>query len=288
MSSVVITGAGGFLGRRLVPRLAGTVEVVAVARESVPGLSRVTPIAADLGPGWTVALPSHADGVVWLAQSRRYREFPDGAHDMFRVNEAALFDLLDWARRSGVQRLVYASTGSVYAASSAPLAETAPTLPSSFYAASKLNGEHLVSQYAGEFEVVIARIFGLYGSGQTGMAMAAIVEAVAQCRPVELTDGVGMTLTPLHVDDAAAIMEQLLRVELPEPLLVVNVAGVERVTLADVARETGRLLGIAPVIRSRSGEAPALIADVAKLRALLPGMMFKPLRAGLAETLRVS
>ena len=59
-------------------------------------------------------LPSHIDGVLHLAQSHAYRDFPAGAVDMFRVNVASTASLLEYARRAGASRFYLASTGSVY------------------------------------------------------------------------------------------------------------------------------------------------------------------------------
>jgi nucleoside-diphosphate-sugar epimerase len=258
--------------------------VTAVQRRPLEAVGRmVHSVPADLGPGWTRVLQRDADVVVWVAQSRRYREFPDGAEDMFRVNEAALYDLLEWSREHGVRRLVYASSGSVYAPSTEPLSESSPIAPRTFYAATKLNGEQLVRQYAGVFEVVILRLFALYGPGQRSLAVANVMEAVLNGDVVGLSGGVGMTFTPLYVADAASVVESLLRRPLPANCLVTNVAGSEVVTLADVAQETARQTGKSVVLQPTGGVAATLIADTGLLRSLLPAFRARPLSAGIAE-----
>jgi UDP-glucose 4-epimerase len=281
---VVVTGASGFLGRRVVRRLSRDYDALAVSRgggDSVPG---VTIVHRDLSAGWTAALPERADAVIWLAQSRRYREFPGGAGDMFSVNVAALFEALEWARRSGVRRFLYASTGSVYAPADGPLAEDAPVAAATFYAATKLSGEQLARQYAGFFEILIGRVFGMYGPGQTDMAMARIIDAGAAGRPVRLRGGIGMELTPLYVDDAAELLARLIEVRLPENPLVVNLAGPEATTLAAVAAAAAAGSGREVELVAEPGEPARLTADTRRLRALLPDLAFHELAAGIAAT----
>lgn len=281
---VLVAGASGFLGRRAVPVLARQADVWAVVRTAGTQPPGAEAVVADLAPGWTARLPE-AGTVVWLAQSRRYREFPGGAADMFRVNEAAFFELLEWARTRGVDRVVYASSGSVYAPGSGPWREESPTAATTMYTATKLNAERLLAQYAGCFACVTARVFSVYGPGQQGMALASVAGAAYAGRPVTLTEGTGMRCTPVFVDDAAAIFAALAQMALPANPLVVNVAGPEVVTLADVARIAASLTGREPVIERGAGQAPAVIADTTRLRGMFPDLVFHDLAAGLAATL---
>ncbi len=281
---VVVIGAGGFIGARVTARLAGRHEVLAVVRRAGTDMTGVTYLTADLGPDWTHVLPDAADVVIWLAQSRRYREFPAGAPDMFRVNESALFAALEWARERGVRRFIYASTGSVYAPASSPLTEASPIGASSFYAATKLNGETLAVQYGGLFEVVIGRVFGVYGPGQAGMAVARVIEAAASGRTVPLTAGIGMELTPLFVDDAAEIFVRLVSAPLPSSPLIVNIAGPEATTLGAIAEMAARASGEQAELIHEAGDPARIIADIGTLRALLPDLMFHGLADGVAAT----
>ena len=132
---VLVTGATGFLGRHVLPVLAERHKVVAMARRPVEGFETVV---ADLTDEFE--LPAGLDAVVHLAQSRRYREWPEGAADMYAVNVHATFRLL---ARAGAGRFVYASTGGIYAPSPAPLREDDPVAPSGFYPRSKLAAEVL-------------------------------------------------------------------------------------------------------------------------------------------------
>ena len=265
---VLVTGATGFLGRHLLPALAGRHEVVALARRPVDGYETVV---ADLAGDFPV--PDGLDAVVHLAQSRRYREWPDGADDMYAVNVEATFRLLGRA-----ERFVLASTGGVYAPSREPLREDGPLAPAGFYPRSKLAAELL----AGPYGAVILRPFFIYGPGQEGMLIASLAARVQAGEEVVVQGDPGIRVTPVHVDDAVRAV--VAAVELGEPATV-NVAGAEAVTLTDLVRLLAELDGREPRIRHAEGGGGDLVADIGRMRELLGVTPAVSLRQGLAGVL---
>jgi UDP-glucose 4-epimerase len=87
--------------------------------------------------------------------------------------------VLEAAADAGVRRVVYASSSSVYGgAEQLPTPETAPTLPRSPYAVSKLTGEHYCRVFAELYglETVALRYFNVYGPRQRpDSAYAAVI-----------------------------------------------------------------------------------------------------------------
>lgn len=273
MEEILVTGAHGLVGSHLVPLLAAGRRVHAVARgaaaESAPN---VVPLAADLSQPFAPGLlPETLDGVVWLAQSSRFRDFPEGAADMFAVNLAQLQAVLDHARRAGAKSFVYASTGSVYAPSDAPLTEESATgAPGAlgYYAASRLAAELLVATYAPLMNVAILRFFFVYGRGQKrDMLIPRLVDSVREGRPVALQGESGLRLDPLNARDAAAACEAALGLT---GFHIVNVAGPEPLSIRDICDRAGQALGTAPRYQIDEGAAaPAMTADIARMERLL-------------------
>jgi len=271
MSRLLVTGASGLLGARFVALAASQGhEVCAVGRSAPePPQPNVRPIAMDLAcPLDRSALPPQIDAVLHLAQSRRFREFPDGAGDVFAVNVARTAELLDYAHGAGATHFVLASTGGVYAPSAEPLTEdSALATKPGFYPASKRAAELLAHPYAGLMTVAILRFFFIYGAGQgSDMLMPRLVASVREGRPIQLQGDDGLSLNPVHVDDAAAAV--LAATEMEESATV-NVAGPSTVTLREIAGLIGAELGVEPRFELDEGSAPSLVADTARMRRVL-------------------
>jgi UDP-glucose 4-epimerase len=233
--NILITGSAGFIGRAL------TEKLLQSSGHTIYGIDR-TPLKIDherykavqvdvTKPGWTEHLNFPVDIVIHLAQSSRYREFPQGAPDMFRVTVQATFELLEWSRRKNIKKWLYSSTGNVYRPSSKLLNEEDHCDPVTMYAATKLCAEHLALQYRPFFLVHILRLFGVYGPGQTGMTIPNMIERVRTGEEIVLAQGMGLYFTPLYITDCVRMFEKLLFFE---NHLLCNLSGSERVHLGQV------------------------------------------------------
>src|SRR5262249_48165624 len=130
--------------------------------------------------------PANIDAVIHLAQSRQYREFPDGAGNMFGVNLEATARLLEYARRAASRHFILASTGTVYEPFDRPLNENPPLRPNSYYGATKAAAELLVGAYERFFPGVALRIFSPYGSGQRDRMIPNLVARMQRNEAVRL------------------------------------------------------------------------------------------------------
>lgn len=263
MRRVVVTGAGGLLGRHLLPLLAERCDVHASGARAAPN---VTPLALDLtGPLDLAGLPERYDVLIHLAQSRRFREFPEGADDMFRVNVAAPLALIDHAREAGARHFIHASTGGVYAPATDPLAEDAAlAVDPPFYPATKLAIELLARGYARSLTVVALRYFFIYGPGQReDMLVPRLIGNVRSKRPVAIRADGGLRINPVHAADAARATAAAMDLS---DSAAINVAGPDVLSVRDICELVGRRLGIAPVYEVQPGDGGALIGDTARMR----------------------
>ncbi|PIS35545.1 MAG: hypothetical protein COT36_01840 [Parcubacteria group bacterium CG08_land_8_20_14_0_20_38_56] len=84
------------------------------------------------------------------------------------INTRGTLNLLHSAYCNGVDKFIYSSTSSVYSEPPEylPVDENHPTLPPTFYGASKLGGELYCRVYSKAMNVVVLRYCGAYGVGQ--------------------------------------------------------------------------------------------------------------------------
>jgi UDP-glucose 4-epimerase len=283
---LLLTGASGFLGQALLRRArdAGW-EVTALGR-TAPAGARLVP--ADLAaPGSLRAALDALGGarfeaILHLAVSRRHRDFPDGALDMFQVNAAAAAELLDFARRGGAARAVFGSTGTVYGAGDTR--EDAFHRPRSYFAASKLFADALCDLYRGLLPVAVLRFYAPYGPGLSDRLLTDLAARVREGRALTLpAEGPGLAFATTWVEDALATIEAALAGSWNE---TVNVAAPEVWTIESAGHLLGELLGRAPRFeRGAAPAAPRLVPDLARLGALMPGRRFVGLREGLPRML---
>lgn len=171
---ILITGASGLLGSYLTPLLSLEHEVFAMSRHQVTGARKTIPI--DLSTAWDdTMLPTQIDVVIHLAQSSEYRNFPEGALDVFNVNLSTTAKLLNYAAASGAHRFILASSGGIYRSGVSPITEKSDILgPSELnnYFASKLASEIFAGTYRGFMGVNVLRIFFMYGKNQRDLTPA--------------------------------------------------------------------------------------------------------------------
>jgi UDP-glucose 4-epimerase len=265
---VLVTGATGFVAPHLLRRLvAGGHDAVALGHDvaRLPSGDGITPVVVDLSAPIDADAVPEFEAVVHLAQANV--PFPDGAHDLFRVNVASTLELLELARRCGASRFVYASSGSVYGLGEGAVAEDDPRRAEDFYGVTKRSGELLVGAYRDRVGTAILRFFAPYGPGQTARLIPGLIARVTAGEPVVLREGGRPRMTPIYVTDA---VEAIVRSLESDDHLLLNVAGDETVSIRELAERIGGVVGREPVFEEQEGTvAGDLIARNERLHELL-------------------
>lgn len=266
---IIVTGSSGLLGKCLVFRLAQFGhDVVCLSRCPLIDLPNgVTNIVLDFSTEWSIDnLPSDVDVIIHLAQSAKFRDFPDEALDVFDVNINSTVRLLDYAKRTGVKKFIYASSGGVYGNGSHAFKENSPIIQAGklgFYLGSKACGEILVQSYSSEFQVGIIRPFFMYGPGQNrSMLIPRLFDSVKNNREIIIQGESGIKINPVHVSDAADAVLQLL---VSGHSSVYNIAGPDVLSIKDICDSIGSYLGIDPVYKRSDIIALDLIADISAM-----------------------
>lgn len=261
--SILVTGATGFIGTRLVEALRHERGVIALARGPQPELEGVTWLNQDLARPLLLG-DVQPELVIHLAHANT-----TDPEKLMAVNAGGTEALLAFAKTVGLERFILASTANVYGFGSRPFSET-DTTPSggSAYAMSKVMAEEAAWKYRNDFDVEILRLGTPYGKGQQERRMIpTIVDRVRRGKPVTLNNGVGNPrVTPIYVDDLVSIILQL---TFMPGSRILNVAGDEHCSVRDLAERAGELFGIPPVFED--ADAPGvgdLMLDTTCMRSL--------------------
>jgi UDP-glucose 4-epimerase len=291
MRRVCITGGAGFIGSNLADRLgADGVEVVVLdnfrsgRREFLAGAlarGKVRLVEGDVldaaaleeafeGCDWVFHLQANADVREGLSHPRRDLE----------QNTIATANVLEAMRATGVGRIVFTSTGSIYGEPELfPTPEDAPfPIQTSLYGASKAAGEGLIAAYGAGygFTGVICRLVSILGERYTHGHLFDFYRALRRdpSRLVVLGDG-RQEKSYLYVQDCVDAMLLAAARHRDEPgAHIYNVGSEETVTVEDSIALLCAHLGLEPRIeptggpRGWIGDSPLIRLDTSRLRSI--------------------
>jgi UDP-glucose 4-epimerase len=296
---VLVTGAEGFIGSHLARRLAG--EGARVSGLVRPGadLSRLDGLEGkidlhplDIREGEALARLAgdlRPRLVFHLAAVTDPSRSPAGLERCLAVNFSGTLNLLRALENLSCERLVAVDTAEIYGRNPAPFREEMPPDPVSPYSLSKAAATLLCRTWAAAygFPVTVLRLFLVYGPGQgEERFLPQLIEAGLSGRPLKMTPG-EQTREYTYIDDA---VEGLLRAaRRGPPGEVINLGSGEEVSLGDLARMTGEILGREIVINPerlpyRDNEIRRFVGDHGKAAGLLGWRPAVSLPEGLART----
>ncbi len=292
---VLVTGAGGFVGRWLVPRLLADGHEVVGTRlpgETPPGFlaepdrRRVRWIPLDLRDTTSVkaAVAGQFEAVVHLAalaSGAEARRDPGTAWEVNAAGTARLTDALGALKAAGAADplVLLVSTAEVYGcAREARLrTEDDPPAPCSPYAASKLGAEIAALEAARRtgLRVIVVRAFPHTGPGQSDRyvvpAFARRLKAAKRIgAPAVKTGNLEPVRDFLDVRDVADAYARL--IQRGTPGTVYNVARGEGHSLREIFGMLAELIGVQAIAEvdpqlTRPSDIPHLVGDAARLRA---------------------
>lgn len=302
MASVLLTGGCGFIGANLAPMLRRAGHRVAIfdnlSRGRVEFLddpSAYELVRADIGdPKALDAACAGKDAVIHLAAYGSVVESVAAPVENFRINVEGTFNVLDAARRAGVARVVFASTGGALIGNAEPpVNERALPRPISPYGASKLAGEGYCCAFAEAYGLSVtalrfANVVGPISWHKKG-AVTAFFKAIMNRDPIRIYGDGSATRDFLYVEDLCRGILAGFDAALPR-FNVFHLASGRETSVRELAQIACAVSGVPehPVVfeSRRAGEVERNFAtyDLAKAR-----LGFEPsvsLEEGLARTWR--
>ncbi len=287
--NALVTGAAGFIGSNLVDRLLASGHRVTGFDNYSTGLPQFLDKARRC-PGFRLvegdlldqaALSRAVAGaniVFHMAANADVRRGPEHPRKDLEQNTIATSNVLEAMRAAGVQKIVFASTGSVYGEPEIfPTPETAPfPMQTSLYGASKLAAEGMISAYclAYGFQAWIFRFVSILGERYTHGHVFDFYKQLREHpdRLEVLGDG-HQRKSYLYVHDCIQAMLLAIQ-ESTAPVNIFNLGTDDYCEVNDSIRWISERLGVAPELRYAGGrrgwvgDSPFIFLDCSRMRAL--------------------
>lgn len=300
---ILVTGSRGFLGGSLGRQASEQGhEVLGLGRASQADAawrgayaqadiaeSDIAPIVRDFAP----EIVFHGAGSASVGGS-----YADPSADL-RAAAMTLANMLSGVKRAGLRPVIlFPSSAAVYGNPAwLPVQEDAPINPISPYGFHKAACELVAREYAlcFEFDIVIGRIFSVFGPGQRRLLVWEIFRQIAGGADEVVLQGTGReTRDYLGVDDLCraflGLAERHLKKPSPSQTTVLNLASGTGTEVGQLARDMLAIAGSSKPLRclaaDRRGDPPHWQASTRKLGDALPDFTPAPLATALRECVR--
>ncbi len=306
-TSVVVTGAGGFIGSHLTERL---LEAGALVRAMVHGDPLCHPghlaacaarkpaglelVGGDLTDAEFMRKTIRgADTVFHLAAVTSVAYSYTHPGETMRTNTMGTLNVCTGALEAGVRRLVHTSTAGVYgdAIDGRPITEAHPLRACNPYTAGKLGGDHVADSFHRSYQLPVAtvRLFNTIGPRMGRyLIIPTVIEQLREGPVLRLGD-LRPTRTFVYVDD---IVDAYLRMATHDAVTgeVVHFGGDEEISMRELVERIAKAMGTSCQIerdperlRPAKSEIFRVYADTTKARNLLGWTPSIGLDAGLAR-----
>jgi len=208
-----------------------------------------------------------------------------------KANLEGHLNILEACRHARIQRLVYASSSSVYGGNKkVPFSESDPVdSPISLYAATKKADELMSHTYTHLYglQTVGLRFFTVYGPwGRPDMAMWMFTKAMLAGKPIQVFNHGDMKRDFTYVDNIIAGVKASLFTGGLDPYEIFNLGNNNPENLMDMIHLLAGTLGVEPkmeMLPMQPGDVPATYADISKAHKKLGYKPHTPIAEGIPK-----
>ena len=210
------------------------------------------------------------DTIYYLAQSNKFRDFPESSLDVFEVNIKGPLQFIDWAFKKNIKSFIYASSGGIYSEEISLKENTKINLENNlgFYLNSKICAEIILSNYKDFFEsLIILRPFFIYGERQKkDMLIPRLISMIKNDLQVTIDGPDGIKLNPIYVKDAAIAAYNAKSIK---GYHKINIAGNEVFTLKEMVTIISKKMNKNVTIFKNKNKPKYLVGDITKMKKIL-------------------
>lgn len=302
MAQVLVTGGAGFIGSHLVESLCDRGDEVRVldnlstgSKENLDDL-KVELIVGDIRDH--AAVQRSMDGVNMVFHLAAMVSVPESMEDplnCYDINVNGTLNVLWGAYKSGVKRVVLASSCAVYGDASKSSREADPAKPLSPYAGSKWAAENVATMFNSTYDLptISLRYFNVYGPGQRvdspyASVIPIFIDAMlAGTSPMIFGDG-HQTRDFVYVSDVVRANILAATVENPSGDIY-NIAGPSSVSILQLVEVLKSIIPVGPdadLTAPREGDILHSRADRGKAKVALGYRPEIALEQGLQRTVQ--
>jgi UDP-glucose 4-epimerase len=275
----LITGGAGFIGTAIARKLYNENSQIVILDDFSTGRFENIKLRCEVVKGNVADIGSFheihdVDFVLHFAAPSSVVLFNRNPKKCITETIIGTRNIFEYSKNTGVKKVIFPSSSSVYGNTSLPQSETTSTTPTNLYGIAKLTCENIARLYSDVVPSVGLRIFAGYGPGETHKGEIASVitlfmeSIAANCRPIIFGDGT-QSRDFVYIDN---IVEAVLKSIEYSFAGVVNVGSGESHTFNEIVNLISYLLG--KKVRPQYVEKPNqyfehTLADITKMKNVL-------------------
>ena len=271
MANVLVTGGAGFIGTHLCRFLHEKSHHIISLDTNHTGEVPWDCITADIRDGLQL---DGIDIIVHLAAQISVPRSIDNPDETLSVNVDGTSSIISAAESSGVQKIIFASSAAVYGDSDTiPIPETAPLIPQSPYAVSKIIGEELLKR--SQIRTCALRFFNVYGPSQSinggyAAVIPAFKNAVSTGKQCTIYGDGTQIRDFIHVSDLVRIIGLAIESgDLPSELNIASGEGTTLLQLIEILSNSNPEMQAPIFDEERAGDIHTSLADISLLKSTL-------------------
>ena len=248
---ILITGIYGFLGKHLALKLHDNNEIIGInlpnrSNNLQKELDNITIIEGDVSENNTLEkINSDIDLILHFGSPTSVILFKQDPTRYFNNTINGMKNILEFAKKKSIKKLIYPSSASVYAKNLPPHTENIIPKPSNPYGTAKVECENLARSYNDTVNSIGLRIFAVYGPGEeTKKNLSSVINLFLEDvknnkNPVIFGDGT-QTRDFIYIDDVITAI--INATELPQQGII-NVGSGIPTSFNQVIEKINKIIG---------------------------------------------